>query len=484
LSINIESDLPENHGLSSKHLLQFFTQIEQSSLGINSFMLLQDGKATASFWRKPYRNDCQQLLFSLSKSFTSIAAGIAWDSGYFDLHDKVISFFPNKLPDSISLHLANMTIHHLLSMNTGHHDNIYGLVAKEHDWVKAFLSLDVQHEPGSFYRYSTHATYMLSAIIEKVTGQNLVDFLMPRLFGPLGIARPTWETCPMGITAGGMGLSLTTEGIARFGQMLLDRGMYNGQRIVSEQYIDLAAREQSDNRRDEERIDFAQGYGYQFFLCRHGCFMGTGGFGQVCFVAPKENIVIAATSSFQSMKQLQALLDLIYKHIIEPLDKDSSSHCHPDYDLLPQRLAAMAYPVPTPRPIPNDVPDLDDCCYILDENPHYIRKLSLTCRDESLELQLFYEDRENSLLLFDFTKPVHTRDIYTKDLSLHQQEVVTYAFWQDKHTLKLTLLYIETPYEVTYTITFNHQSIGFQFHMNVSLHTKEYKVSGTLDERI
>ncbi|MCR8635489.1 serine hydrolase domain-containing protein [Paenibacillus radicis (ex Xue et al. 2023)] len=475
----IRRDLPENHGLSSKHLLRFFTRVEELNLQLNSFILLQDGQSTAQFWRKPYRKDAQQLLFSLSKSFTSIAAGIACDHGYLDLQDKVISFFPDKLPAQLSVNLTQMTVHHLLSMNTGHHENIYSYVVNEQDWVKAFLSLEVQHKPGSYYRYSTPATYMLSAIIEKVTGESLVDFLMPRLFEPLGIPRPSWETCPMGITAGGMGLSLTTESIAKFGQMLLDKGMYEGQRIVSESYIDLATREQSDNRRGETRMDTSQGYGYQFILCRRGCFRGDGAFGQLCFVAPNERIVIAATSSFASMKPLQTLLDLIFEHIMDPLDPDSRPSLD-DNDELQQHLANMSYPVPLLKPISDVVPNRSHQCYIMDKNSRHLQELNLFKTEEKLEVQLIYEDRNNKVLSFDFTKPVTIEDIFTKDLSLHQQEAVAYAEWPDNNTLKLTLFYIETPYVVTYTIKFNNPNIELQFRINVSHNIEDYTINGKL----
>ncbi|MGO4693419.1 serine hydrolase domain-containing protein [Paenibacillus sp. 2TAB26] len=318
----MEMDRPENHGLSSKSLLAFFTQIKQLNLKLNSFILMQNGKATSKFYRDPYRSGTPQLLFSLSKSFTSIAIGIACDEGLLDLRDKVISFFPDKLPPALSDNLAEITIHDLLSMNAGHRDNIYGSVAEQTDWVKAYLAMEVEHKPGTYYRYSTHSTYMLSAILERVTGQKLTEYLMPRLFMPLGISSPSWETCPLGVVAGGMGLSIPTEGIAKFGQMLLNKGRFNGQRIVSEKYISLATSMQSDTSRDEERIDFSQGYGYQFFLCRDGCYMGNGGYGQLCFVSPKHQVVIAATSSFSSMKQLQTMLDLVYEHILMQIDTD------------------------------------------------------------------------------------------------------------------------------------------------------------------
>jgi hypothetical protein len=476
--LDLLTDIPENHGLSSKALLEFLSQVEFLNLEVNSFVLLQNGRATAQFWRNPYRRDCQQVLFSLSKSFTSIAVGIAWDEGVLDLQDKVISFFPDKLPESISLNLGKMTIHHLLSMNTGHHDNIYGSVVKEKDWVKAFLSLEVMHEPGSHYLYNTHATYMLSAIIQQATGLDLVDFLMPRLFQPLGIPRPSWETCPKGIIAGGMGLNLTTQSIAKFGQLLLNKGTYNGRRIVSEQYINLATIEQSDNRKPEAKIDSAQGYGYQIHLCRQGCFRGDGAFGQLCFVAPKENLVIAATSSFESMEPLQTLLNLIYKYIIGRLGKVVSDYV--DKNELQKKLASMVHSVPLFHPISFEIPHVNNS-FIMDENPLNIEKLTFSFKEQQFELELQYaNEKRESHLSFDFTRPVYFRDLFTKDLADHEQEVVGYAFWMELNTLQLMMYYIETPYKVTYIVTFNDTEIELKFNQNVSFGITEFTTRGSL----
>ncbi|WP_322745757.1 serine hydrolase domain-containing protein [Paenibacillus donghaensis] len=372
-----------------------------------------------------------------------------------------------------------MTVHHLLSMNAGHHDNIYAEVAQEQDWVKTFLSLDVEHEPGSHYLYSTHCTYMLAAIIEQVTGQNLVDFLMPRLFEPLGIPRPVWETCPQGITAGGMGLSISTESIAKFGLMLLNNGVYNGKRIVSERYVKLATTEQSDNRAGAARIDSAQGYGYQFHLCRRGCYRGDGAFGQLSFVAPEENIVIAATSGFKSMNELQTLLDLIYEHIFDRLGEDVTE-CLEDKIELQQQLSIMNNSVPAIRPVPAKMPMIDQNCYIMNENPHGLQKVIFHLTENQLDLQVIYGDDRDNMLPFDFTKPMFAQDVFNKDISLHLQEVVTYAAWQDENTLRLTLFYIETPYTVTYTIIFKSELIDFQFNINVSLNIPEYTAIGEL----
>ncbi|WP_018756305.1 serine hydrolase domain-containing protein [Paenibacillus terrigena] len=477
--MDLPTDYPENHGLSSQALTHLYAAIEKQSLAVNTFILIQDGSVTSKFARSPYRLDCPQLLFSLSKSITSLAVGIAWDHSLLSLEDKVISFFPERLPDPISPNLSKMTIHHLLSMNAGHHEDIYAAVAQEEDWVSAFLSLEVEHEPGTHYRYSTHSTYLLAAILETVTGQNVIDFLMPTLFDPLGIPRPTWETCPRGVTAGGMGLSLSTESIAKIGLMLLDQGVYAGKRILSEQYIRLATSEQSDNRLGATRIDSAQGYGYQIHLCRRGCYRGDGGFGQLCFVAPEQKLVIAATSSFQSMNQLQTLLDLIYKHIFDRLDKSDS--------LTPENRIALQYQLSkmnnSARPsqsVPSKMPDIHQHRYALQPNPSGLRTVAFTQQDTTLTVHFIYGDSRDQLLPFDFTSPLHATSVFNKDLSICSQEVVTYASWQSHDTLQLTLFYIETPYVVTYTIVFQGGAIDFQFDINVSLNISEYCVTGVL----
>ncbi|MEK8211354.1 serine hydrolase domain-containing protein [Paenibacillus sp. FSL L8-0463] len=485
--MKLSRGIPDHHGISSRNLLDFFTEIEQRELEVNQFMLLRNGVVTAEFSRTPYRPDCPQLLYSLSKSVTSTAIGIACDEGLMELEAPVISFFPDKLPQRISANLAKMTVHHLLSMNAGHHDNIYGAVAREQDFVRAFLAQDVPHEPGSYYVYSTHSTYMLSAIMEQVAGQGMVDFLMPRLFEPLGIPRPSWETCPLGITAGGMGLSLSIESIAKFGQLLLNKGLYAGKRIVSQRYIELATMEQSDNRRlaRADRVDSAQGYGYQFHLCRRRAYRGDGSFGQLCFVAPEQQIVIAATSAFENMTKLQRLLDLIYDYIIDRLDqggvKRISIHSE-DTLMLQRRLAAMAYPVPAFKPIPENIPNLVNRCYLINENPHGLQKIIFEWKDEQLELHMFYGDERDNVILFHFSKPLHGADVFPKDLSQERQEVVTYALWENARKLQLILFYIETPYVVTYTIAFHDNKIDFAFNINVSLDIPNYRVTGRFQQ--
>ncbi|WP_339190926.1 serine hydrolase [Paenibacillus sp. FSL P2-0121] len=451
-------DNPEN---LTQALSKFYEELERSDLPVNTFMLLRKGEVITEFYRQPYRKNVPQVLFSLSKSFTSIAAGIAWDNGYFELTDKVVSFFPDQLPSSISPNLEKMTIHHLLSMNTGHNNSIYGAIAKQNDWVRAFLALDVEDESGSYYNYNTHATYMVSAIIEKTTGENLVDFLMPRLFTPLDIERPDWETCPLGIVAGGMGLSIPTDAIAKFGQMLLNQGVYNSRRIVSEDYLKLALNEQSDNRWGQNKADWSNGYGYQFFMCRNGCKMGNGAFGQLCFIDPSQEIVIAATSSFTEMKKLQDFLDIIYANLLN-LDWPSASNIikPPTFSSLVDRIVKVDY-----RSYSGT--------YIFEDNKHKIKELTLKFEDEHLSFSLLYDDHLDEFP-FDISRPTHAKSLFIKDLSLSEQEVCTSASWQyDDSKLILTVYYIETPYVVDYTLSFSGKKIELHMHRNLSLEDRE-----------
>jgi len=480
--MRIPTDAPENHGLSSRALHAFFHQIERLELAVNGFMLLQGGKATAQFWREPYRKDSKQVLFSLSKSFTSIAIGIAWDEGYLRLDDRVIAFFPDKLPEAVSPHLERMTIHHLLSMNTGHHANIYEAVVREKDWVRAFLSLEVEHEPGSYYQYSTPATYMLSAILQRSTGKGLVDFLMPRLFEPLGISRPSWETCPLGIAAGGMGLSLSAESVAKFGLMLLHKGVFEGRRIVSESYIALATDVHSDNHKEGAPIDAVQGYGYQFHRCRSGCYRGDGAFGQLCFVAPVHDLVIVANCSFPSMRPLHTLLDLIYEHIIDKIDMNASLSIAEGAGLnLPFTKLPFAV---TPAPALDTLPYRSKMSqsYRMSDNPNDVKQMRVTLEHDSLELRIYYGDGREQGLPFHFAETVEAEALFWKDLSLHMQKVVTYAAWRESGTLQLTLCYIETPYVVDYIIRLEEASIDVQFDINVSMHLSRYRMTGSLEQ--
>ena len=197
---------PESQGISTAAIAAFLDAVERSGAGLHSLMLVRHGHVVAEGWWAPYAPDLPHMLFSLSKSFTSTALGLAVAEGRLTVDDAVVDFFPGILPPTVSDNLAAMRVRHLLSMSTGHDIDVTPVVrnATDDDWARAFLAQPVQHRPGTHFAYNSAATYMLSAIVQQLTGQTLLEYLGPRLLAPLGITGATWQNCPRGITIGGL----------------------------------------------------------------------------------------------------------------------------------------------------------------------------------------------------------------------------------------------------------------------------------------
>jgi len=256
-----EKTTPESLGISSRSILNFIDAAEKTRPDdLHSFMLLRHGKIVAEAYWNPYNPDNQHMLFSLSKSFTSTAIGIAQAEGLLSIYDPVISFFPDKTPGNPSQNLESMRIRDLLRMNTGHNTEPQFIRQDTNDWVKAFLAAEVEHKPGTRFVYNSAGTFMLSAIIQKVSGETLLQYLTPRLFEPLGIENPSWETAPGGINVGGWGLKVRTKDIANFGQLYLQKGMWEGKQIVPAEWVEEATSLQTSNGSNPDS-DWDQGYG-------------------------------------------------------------------------------------------------------------------------------------------------------------------------------------------------------------------------------
>ena len=305
---------PESQGIASKAILAFIEDAEANIDALHSVMLLRHGYVVAEGWWTPYGPEYPHELYSLSKSFTSTAIGMAIEEGLIEINDPVLKFFPDEAPEEPGDNLKQMRVRQLLSMSTGHTQGTLGAMRNQKikSWAAAFLAQEVTHKPGTYFMYNTGATYMLSAIITKQTGLPLLDYLGPRLFEPLGIVNPTWQTDPQGINAGGYGLNVKTEDIARLGQLYLQKGMWRGKQLLTEAWIDEATSRQVSNGNNPES-DWDQGYGYQFWRCRHGLYRGDGAFGQYCIVMPEQDAVLAITSGVRDMQQV---MNVAWEHLL------------------------------------------------------------------------------------------------------------------------------------------------------------------------
>lgn len=466
--------------LNKQAVLELADEFERRDLQVTSFVLLRNGKKIAELCKPPYEIDSVQLWYSVTKSFTGIGVGIASDKGLLRLDDFVIDFFPDKLPPAISDNLKKLRVRHLLSMTCGIHDNTYGLLYPQEDWVKAFLAQELPHEPGTYYRYSTHASHMLAAIVERVSGQSFYGFIQENLFEPLEIYESTWETCPQGITAGGMGLGLTVGAVARFAQMITDGGLYKNKRIVSAEYLSEAMTEQSDDR-GLEKDKHKNGYGYHMRIDLDGSVFHSGGFGMLWYACPRKNIAAALTSR---RKNTDIVIDLLQEKIIGPASGHKLPVSAGDGEMR-TALKNLKYPVPAFRDIPQNVPSLDGKTYSLSDNPHKLRSIGFKQKEITrFCIRLQYAGRPESAIEFDLREPIRGRDVFVKDIQFHDQKYVSYSAWENEKTLVLTIFYIETPYEVTYRLTFNGVHIDVAFNMNVSLNLKNFSCDGVLTDGV
>ena len=337
---------PEAEGVSSEAILRFINDVDANINALHSFMLVRHGKVVAEGWWTPHNRDAQHMFFSLSKSFTSTAVGMAIDEGKLSLNDRLIDLFPEAAPAEPSQNLRGMRVRDLLAMNTGHHQDDLNAFTwggqADTTLVHDFLHLPVAHKPGTHFLYNTPATYTLAAAVQKVTGQGLIDYLTPRLFEPLGIATPHWDESKDGVALGGFGMRATTEDIAKFGQLYLQMGEWNGRRLLSADYITAASSKQTSNGSAPDG-DWDQGYGYQFWRCVPGFYRGDGRFGQFCIIMPQYDAVVAITSATNDMA---GVMKAVWNNILpgfSPVPQPADPGAH---RALLRRLEGLTFKLP------------------------------------------------------------------------------------------------------------------------------------------
>jgi CubicO group peptidase (beta-lactamase class C family) len=459
ISTSLERSIPEREGVSSAAIVDFLDAVAQSDHEFHSFMLLRHGKVIAEGWWKPYRADLKHTMYSLSKSFTSTAVGFAVSEGVLSLDDKVISFFPDDLPDTVSSYLAELTIKDVISMTTGQDPDPTGIVARDSNWVKTFLATPIVHEPGSTFLYNTLGTYMLSAIVTAATGEKVIDYLRPRLFEPLGITDIDWEVDPQGRNTGGWGLRIRTEGMAKFGQLYLQKGMWNGEQVLPESWVEqattasiLQAPELPDSVR--ESSDWLQGYGYQFWRCRHNAFRADGAFGQFVIVMPDQDAVVVITSETADM---QGEANLVWDYLLPAMQEGALPENADALARLRDGLAALALPIPESAASPSPEVTVAGNTYAIEPNERGITSLSYRCTDERCSLTMA---TDTATFTFAFGNGrweygettrrgpylVGAKAAY---VGLPPLRVAGAYGWDDERTLRLVLRYIESPHTET-----------------------------------
>jgi CubicO group peptidase (beta-lactamase class C family) len=333
---------PADSGMSSRSISALLDRLEERSVECHSIMVVRRGHVVAEGWWAPYSSERPHLLYSLTKSFTSIAVGLAIADGLLSLDDRVVDVLPDHVPRDVSEQGRRITVHHLLSMTAGHSTDSLAEAwqLEPGDLVKGFLRLPFGAGEGTRHTYDNSTTFILARMVERVTGRGLPEFLDERLFEPMGIDHAEWDRVASGAAFGFHGLHLTTEAVAAFGELLVRGGAWGGRQLVPRAWVELATTRHADSVpfKDDgsDDADFSCGYGYQFWMSRHG-YHGHGAFGQQCVVVPSHDLVVAVTAQAEA----QDVLDAVWECLLPGMDHAGSAR---DDEILADRLEGLSLP--------------------------------------------------------------------------------------------------------------------------------------------
>jgi len=333
---------PSAERLDAGGVLALRDRLEERSAECHSIMVVRHGSVIAEGWWAPYSPDRPHLLYSLTKSFISVAVGLAVSDGLLRLDDRVTDVLDDHVPAGLAPQARQLSVRHLLAMTTGHRaDTLADAWALEPaDLVKGFLRVPASDPVGTRHAYNNPTSFVLARMVERVTGRSVPDLLDDRLFGPMGVEQAEWDRVASGATFGFHGLHLTTEAVAAFGELLLRGGRWRGQQLVAREWLDLATRRHVETLQFEDGgrpADWLQGYGYHFWMSRHG-YRADGAMGQYCLIIPEHDLVVAMTAAVTDM---QAPLDAVWECLLPGVDRPGSSD---DDQMVAERMRGLSLP--------------------------------------------------------------------------------------------------------------------------------------------
>jgi CubicO group peptidase (beta-lactamase class C family) len=460
---------PEQQGISSMDLLAFVEAADNEIDAMNSLIIVRHGHVVAEGWWAPYDRDTPHVLYSLSKSFTSTAVGLAISEGKLSLDDQVLKFFPEDAPVEPSPNLKAMRVRDLLRMSTGNVTEAPLLASDpaKTTWTRTFLAHPVPFKPSTHFLYNSPATYMLSAIVQKVTGMTVLEYLRPRLFDPLGFKDPQWLTSPQGITLGAYGLSIRTEEIARFGELYLRKGMWNGKQLLPSAWVEQATSMQTANG-SAPTSDWDQGYGFQFWRSRHNSFRGDGAFGQYCMVIPELDAVVAITSGVRDM---QKVMNLVWDKLLPVMKPGRLSENSNARKQLETRLAGLSIKFPSGASSTKIASQVSGKWFEFADNDRGIKAVSLdfsstptlVVRTASGELRTPIGSNNWTRSRGSFSNGLN------KALSVSESPAIAASgAWSNENTFTVKLVLYETPYYSTLNFRFDGDRLVIDSEHNVA----------------
>lgn len=489
LANSLPRSIPEEQGVSSSFILSFLEEIEQRKLELHGFMFLRHGYVMAEGWWKPYRPQVPHAVYSLTKSVTSLAVGFAIQEGLLSLDDRVLTYFPELDAPTIRENIGDLKLRNLITMTTGHEIDTarFGATSdflnhitkawvsdrSDHDYVRGFMELPVKRDPGTLFVYNSGASHVLSSIMERVAGIGLANYLQPRLFDPLGIEQPFWEQDPHGGNTGGWGLMLSTEDIAKLGQFLLNKGVWNEIRLLPSTWIEEATTRQVDNKTNQaqngetENVDWIQGYGYQFWRCRHNAFRGDGAFGQFCIVMPDQDAVIAMNGGLQDM---QGVLDAVWGNLLPSMTEPCPSFDPAVHECLTQKLASLEL---------GDRQSTDSMSrnngvkrFLIQQNEQGLLNISLTFTDNQCVFEWIDGHGKHNLIA-----GINT---WNATYKLDGKRIAIKGVWLDKINFAIYAYQIDSPHHDRLIFQFEANTVKIQ-HEHLSFTSLKHQFTGVAE---
>lgn len=300
---------------------RFADKLHELELPMHSIILLHKGKVIFEAYQEPYGPDTLHRMYSISKSLVGIAIGFLEQEGKISLSDHIIKYFPEKLPKEVHPYIEAMTIEDMMNMKTCHHRTTYKLAGCE-DWVGSFFTTAPSHYPGTFFSYDTSSAHVMGALVEKLTGMELLDYLRSKVLDQIGFSKEAYFLKdPMGVSIGGSGLMAKPRDILKLAKLLMDNGRYNGEMILPEKYIKSAFDMPSATYGFGQAYEEMQGYGYQMWRSTQGGYMFYGLGGQYALWFPKKELILVTTADVQGRKEgMQEIFTLFRQEVLDNLE--------------------------------------------------------------------------------------------------------------------------------------------------------------------
>ena len=455
---------PHEAAISAAGVLDFLHATEQQNLDLHTLLIARHGKLAVELYRWPYNATRPRIGHSLAKSFTSAAIGLAVSEGHLKLTDRVIDFFPEHLPPDVSDNLRAMTVRDLLTMRTGHAEETSGSIwrAIKTSWIAEFLKIPVVHRPGEVYVYTSAASYMLAAVFTKATGQTLHAYLRPRLFEPLGIVGETWDIGPDGLNPGGNGLTCKVSDLLKFGLLHLQKGIWNGNRILPAEWIEEATRPIGDSN-----------YGFHWVTGPQGEFFAMGLFGQLIAMFPAYDAVVVLNSALNRPDACSGVwVPLLHQHLRPVFPRtfgNAKDNKAAEFELS-SKIAALAQP---PTLLSSATSVLTGTHhYAIDPNELGIRRISLAFEADLCTLTLSYPEADHSIVIginhwIEGETSIPGGQLH-HGYAITPARVVAGAYWQSEQHLTMLWTFAGMTFRDTIECNFAHDQLTLDRSVNVN----------------